>query len=37
VNGRTVFARLPVGEDGKVRANYLRIFGLRRTDCIYQR
>ena len=37
VNGRAVFAPLPVGSDGKVRADLHAIFGLRRCDCIAQR
>jgi len=37
VNGRTVFVRLPVGQDGKVRADIYRIFKIRRGDAIFGR
>ncbi len=37
INGRTIFVRLPVGSDGKVRADIYRLFGLRRGDCVYGR
>jgi hypothetical protein len=37
INGRTIFVRLPVGKDGKVRADIYRLFGLRRGDCVYGR
>ena len=37
INGRTIFVRLPVGSDGKVRADTYRLFGLRRGDCIHGR
>jgi len=37
VNGRVKFLMLPVCEDGKVRCDIFKVFGLNRNHCIYRR